>query len=264
VDQTTQQNLITAFNTVVRTSALAGKIDQQRTSLAFAAMLQNLPGDGRVVPLVPVYEFLLQQRAPEHAVREVLVYLKSREGRLGVTLQLPRELESMSEEERGRLLMAVAARGQTGGTFPGVSRTAAEPEPPPPAEKPAPTTGFVPPKKTQTGAGAGGGPPRALIVALVLCVVGLGGSVAYNQLTKQPGLPQLAINDPNGLPCVELLDAPSAFLCFVHDDFLAATPKDALKTRAETTRATAVARGFAHRPVQVLSFEQRALRHMFP
>lgn len=253
---------MTAFNMVLRTSALAGKVDHQRTSLAFAAVLQNLPDDGNVVPLGPIYDFLLQQKAPEAAVREIVVYLKSREGRFGVTMQMPAQLQSMSDEERGRILLAVAARGQSGGTFPGMTKSAPEPEPPPPAHDKADAPGgFVPEKKAK---GDATNAHKRLVVALVVCVAGLVVNLVYAHATKAPAPQLLALNDANGLPCVELLDVPAAFICSVHEDFLAATPRDDVKARAEVTRADAVARGLPSRPVQVLSFEKRELRYVFP
>jgi hypothetical protein len=258
VDQSTRQNLVTAFNTLLRTSALVGKIDQQRTSLAFAALLQNLPDDVTVVPLGPIYDFLMQQKAPEAAVRETLVVLQSREARFNVRLELPPQLRSLSDEERAKIVLMASALAPSA-TNPGMRGVAASAAAAAAPAAPAAPTGFVPDKKKK-----GDGTSRTpLLVVLVVLIVAFAGSVAYN-LTTSPSVPQsLKFDDPNGMPCAELFDGPTAMLCFVHDDFLAATPRDALKTRAEATRATAVARGLTKRPVQVLSYEKRTLVHVF-
>ena len=52
MDDHQRQALVTAFNNALRACNLVGTVDLQRTSLAFAAMLQNLPRPG-VVPLGP-------------------------------------------------------------------------------------------------------------------------------------------------------------------------------------------------------------------
>jgi hypothetical protein len=254
VDLSIRQNLVTAFNTVLRTSALAGKIDQQRTSLAFAAFLDNLPDDSNVVPLGPLYDLLLQQKAPEPAAREVIVVLQSREARFNVRFELPPQLRSMSEEERAKIVLMASAVGA-----PPTPRGAA-PAPEVPSAPPAAPTGFVPDKKRK---GDAKGQRQGLVVGLVVALVGLGGSLAYDQATRLPAPQQLSLNDASGLPCVEMLAVPSAFLCFVNDAFVAKTPREALKTRADVTRAGAVAKGFAARPVQVLSFEKKELLHVF-
>lgn len=261
MDQTTRQNLITAFNTLLRTSSLVGKIDQQRTSLAFAALLQNLPDGANVVPLAPLYDFLLQQMAPEPAVREVIVVLQSRETRFGVRLELPPQLRSMSDEERAKIVLMASALGPATATNSGSMRGVGQAVAPPAAAAPDAATEFVPEKKKKKG---DDGARKRLVVGLVVALVGLVGSIAYNEATKVAPPQKLTLNDPNALPCVELLDVPTGFMCFAHDDFLAATPREVVKTRADLTRADAVARGLPTRPVQVLSFEKRGLRYVFP
>jgi hypothetical protein len=258
VDQSTRQNLSMAFNTVLRTSALVGKIDQQRTSLAFAAFLESLPEGTNLVPLGPLYDFLLQQKAPEAAVRETLVYFQSREGRFGVTLQLPPQLASLSDEERGKIMLAMAARGQTSGPFAGAGgRHAPEPAP---AAPPAPAAGgFTPDKKKKKAGQANKG--RALVLALVLALVGLGGNLAYESSTRLPVPKEMKLDA--GLPCATLLEADLAFLCYVRDSDLKTAKSSTLKPRADQLRNAAVARGLKARPVQVLSLESGDLVYVF-
>jgi hypothetical protein len=256
VDQSTRQNLTTAFNSVLRTSTLVGKIDQQRTSLAFAALLHNLPDGTTVVPLGPLYDFLLGQKAPETDVRETLVFFQSREARFGVKLDLPPQLKSLSEAERGRIILAVTARGQTTNTHPGpVAKPAPDRTEPPPAD-----VGFVPEKKKKD---KGPAVPRRLVFGFAFSLLGLAASVGFDAATRLPEPRAVALNDPNGLPCEKLFETDFSYVCSVKDAFVKATPMPALKARAEMLRNAAVARGMKKRPVHVLSLERGDLLHVF-
>ncbi len=268
MDQATRQNLMTAFNNVLRTSALVGKIDHQRTSLAFAALLQNLPDGSVVVPLQPIFDFLIEQKAPEAAIHETLAYLHSRGGRFGVSFALPASLQKLSEEEHSRLVLAMAARGPVGAgassstapPSPSPSRSAA-PSPPTPAS-PAPTADPRSAKKRKKQS-TPEEKTRRLLGILALSAVGLVGSILWNNVNKADVPGQITIEDPQSLPCVTLLDASHAFMCYVHDDFLNATPEPAIKMRAEALRRVAVARGKPSRPVQIISHERRIAAFQF-
>ena len=116
MEETQRQNLVQAFSNVLRTSGLVGVVDLQRAALAFASLLQQTP-DGAPVPLGPLYDYLLENRGPEPAVREVIVFLKSRESRFSLSFQLPPQLAGLSLEEQQKILVAFTARGATSGTL---------------------------------------------------------------------------------------------------------------------------------------------------
>jgi len=260
VDQSTRQNLSSAFNNVLRTSVPAGKVDMQRISMAFGLLLEQQPEDSNVVPLDELYDFLLQQKMPEPAVRELIVFLQSREARFGVTMQLPAALASLSEEERGRIVLAVAARGQSSSTFPGSGKSEPEPAPAASASPPRSDGGFVPEGKRKGGAHKGVG---RMIVFLVLTLLGLGASLAYDNATRLPVPTEIALQVPGGLPCAKLLQGETAFFCFVGDAVLKSTTLQTLKAQTDVTRNATVARGLRPRQIQVLSLESRDLKHVF-
>jgi hypothetical protein len=268
VDNAQRQALMTGFNNVLRTSTLAGQVDFQRTSLAFAALLQHLPDDAASVPLEPIYDFLKEQKAPEAGIREVILFFQSREARFGVRLELPAVLLRLGEEERARIVMAVASRGQTSGTNAGVGGGvsgphAAAPGPAPEVQAPSPTRSADPDFVAEAKAAKKnpGAPRRRLLVALaVLAVVFVGDLVASTVFAEPPPAP-FELNDPAGLPCQQSTKVQTTFVCRVPRAFLDATSRDEILKRGQVTKTLAQARGITS--VVVFRLEDNALQWSF-
>ena len=116
----TVASLLIAFNNVMIRSQLAGRIDLQKAAAAFSTILQERAPD-QPLALSKIYDVLLQMKAPEVHVREVLFFLKSREDKLGLTMELPAKLQALSAEEQQRTLQGFGQRAATPGTNPGGS-----------------------------------------------------------------------------------------------------------------------------------------------
>jgi hypothetical protein len=258
VDDHQRQALVTAFNNALRACNLVGTVDLQRTSLAFAAMLQNLPRPG-VVPLGPIYDLLLSQKAPESAAREVLLVLKSREARFTARLELPPPLQALSDEERARIVMAHATRTsspsvpvQQPSAMQEAANVAAEQ-----TAKESSTSGFVPPKRKAQQAGG----QRRLLLALVALVVLFVGERAVSAFLEPPPLKTVELKDPAGLPCVNAVQWNDKLVCPLPRAFVDSTSKEAMKARGAITKATAVAKGL--KEVQVSCVEDGSLLWQF-
>jgi hypothetical protein len=253
VDQAQRQAMMTGFNNVLRTSTLVGKVDFQRTSLAFAALLQNLPDDAVVVPLGPMYDFLKEQKLPEDGIREVMVFFQSREARFGVRLELPPALQRLTEAERAQIVLAVGARGQAGGTNPGVvggnsGKNAAAPAPAPESPDPpaapaarADVPDFVADARKQRG--RAGGPPRRMVAVLVLLVVAFAGDRIYSAMTAAPEAQPIDLSTPDGLRCAKSTRRGDTAFCTVPGAFLDATPREEMLKRGRITKAKAQTQG---------------------
>jgi hypothetical protein len=259
VDQAQRQAMMTGFNNVLRTSTLVGKVDFQRTSLAFAALLQHLPDDAVVVPLGPMYDFLKDQKLPEDGIREVMVFFHSREARFGVRLELPPALQRLTEAERAQIVLAVGARAQAGGTNPGVAgghsgknaaapaaAPATAPDTPAPAAPPAARADvpdFVADARKQRG--RAGRPPRRMVAVLALLVVAFVGDRVYSAMTAAPEAQPIELSTPDGLPCAKSSRRGDTAFCTVPGAFLDTTPREEMLKRGRITKAKAQTQGMA-------------------
>ena len=259
MDDHQRQALVTAFNNALRACNLVGTVDLQRTSLAFAAMLQNLPRPG-VVPLGPLYDLLLSQKAPESVAREAMLVLKSREARFTVRLELPPALQSLSDEERARIVMAHTTRtsspsvpAQQPSAMQEAANVAAEQ-----AARESSTSGFVPPPKRKAERASG---QRRLLIALGALVVLFVGERAVSAFLASPPLKTVELKDPAGLPCVNAVQWNDKLVCPLPRAFVDSTSKEAMKARGAITKATALAKGL--KEVQVSSVEDGSLLWQF-
>jgi len=242
VEETARQNLIMAFNNVLRTSALVGVVDFQRAALAFGTLLEeSRDGD---IELGPLQDFLIQQGGTDHAVAEVILFMKSREGRFGVKMKLPPPLAAMTPEQVDSVLLNFMNRGANSGTRAGQGQPASTPFS---ASMPSSASAFLP------GSGAdhsnvsgedGQRRPRWLylafgVVLLVAVIVFVAG-----ELTREPPPTPLSLTDPAGLPCIEPVGANGAVVCYVTKAFYDKEAKEALDARAQVTKAAVAQQGY--------------------
>lgn len=251
MEDSQKQNLVLAFTNVLRTSSLAGSVDIQRASMAFSTYLADVVD--APVALEPLYAYLLDQGAPEPAVREVIVFLKSRESRFGIALDLPPALAALSADDQQKIVAGFAQRGTTSGTYAGRAVPAATPPTAPPKDKGAEPFGKKkgdPPKRTPVLAG--------VLVVLVLVLI---GSLVANELTRDP--PPAAVNlDPAGLPCDQPVVSKGTVICRVSvAGFLKKNSPEAIAAKGAITKASALAIG-AQR-VLVLGVEDSKAYHSF-
>ena len=243
MEESQRQNLVMAFNNVLRTSALVGVVDVQRAALGFSALLDQTP-EGAPIALGPIYEFLLEQKGPENAVREVIVFLKSRESRFNVQMELPEKLANLTQEERDKLIVSFTQRGASSGTFAGKSID-------PKAKTSSATGAEAPPANTNATANTNPKKkknelPRQtkLAAAVGVLVVVLVIDFAYNAATAvPPPVPLTPPTDPAGLPCKEFVQAANnSVICRVPATF-AKQPEAVIAAKAAVTASSARAQG---------------------
>ncbi len=234
MEDSQKQNLVLAFTNVLRTSSLAGSVDIQRASMAFSTYLADVVAPP--VALEPLYTYLIDQGAPEPAVREVIVFLKSREARFGIPLDLPPALAALSADDQQKIVSTFAQRGTTSGTFAGRAiPPAATPPTAPPKDRGAEPFGKKkgdPPKRTPVLVGVLG--------VLVLILI---GSLVANEVSRDP--PPAAVNlDPAGLPCEEPVVSKGTVICRVSvAGFLKKKSPEAIAAKGAITKASALANG---------------------
>ena len=273
MEESTRQNLVMAFNNVLRTSSLAGVVDFQRAALAFGALLER--SDGGELPLEPLYDFLIEQGAPVAGVVEVIVFLKSRESRFGLQMALPPKLESMSAEEREAVITAFTNRGATSGTRSGarptgVTGTQNRTQGGPllvPASTTMPssgTTGTTPRNVAENPTGKfSAGPSRKSITAVVgglVLVLGIANGIYLFATRPTPATP-LTFNDSAGLPCVDAVGSKTTVICKVPNAFFKATAPAALDARGAVSKAYAASRGYKR--ILVMSLEDNKVRKVY-
>jgi hypothetical protein len=275
VEETQRQNLVTSFTNVLRTSALVGVVDVQRAAMAFSALVERNP-EGENLNLGPLYDFLLEQKAPELAVGEVLVFLKSREERFGLRMDLPPKLAALSEEERNKLVLAFTSRGASSGTQAGAPTKTdsgkANKKPSSPGTDgnvnelavAAAAAAAQPPKAKKEEFGSKAAPAnntkRLVVVAVILGVL-LAINLAFNVATAPPPPAPLVFNDPAGLPCLEAEGAKSTAICRVSKAFADKTPRAVIDAKGGVTAAAA--RGLGYQKLLVFSIEDKSLRWVF-
>lgn len=253
MEETTRQNLIMAFNNVLRTSALVGVVDFQRAALAFGTVLEE--AQGGAIELGPLQDFLVQQGGTEHAVAEILLFLKSREGRFGVTMNLPPALAAMTPEQVDSVLLNVMSRGANAGARVGqsVSSSSAAATSQAAAAAGTPSAADGPPDS----GGEGRRPPWLYILFGAVLLVGI-ISFVVGQLTATPPPTPLTLADPAGLPCIEPVGANGTVVCYVTKGFYDKEAKEAFDARAQVTKAAVAARGY--RQILVITKEDSKLK----
>jgi hypothetical protein len=264
VEETTRQNLIMAFNNVLRTSALVGVVDFQRAALAFGTLLEE--SHEGVIELAPLQDFLVQQGGSEHAVAEVLLFMKSREARFGVKMNLPTALAAMTPEQVDSVLLNFMSRGANSGTRAGQSLASPSPAPsssPSSSSSSSSSSASAPPDfGGGSGSNEGGGSRRPPLIYIVFGVVLLAGIVNFvvGELTRKPPPTPLALTDPAGLPCLEPIGAGDAVVCYVTRAFYDKEAKEALDARAQVTKAAVAAKGYKR--ILVLTKEDAKLQRV--
>ncbi len=248
MEDSVRQNLIMAFNSALRTSALVGVVDFQRAALAFGTVVEG--SEGGVVEFGPLYAFMVQQGAPELGVAEVLLFLKSREDRYGVTFNLPSALAAMTPEQIDSVVQSYISR-----STPRANQGPQQPLPDMPTSAPTTMVG-----QTQFGGKSGYGATRfqRLPVVLFVCVVVAVGNFLYAEFTRAPPPVPLNLSDPAGLPCENPIGSNGAVLCYVPTSFYKREPKEGLDARAQVTKAGVGARGY--RRILVITKEDSKLR----
>lgn len=267
MEESQRQNLVTAFNNVLRTSTLVGVVDLQRAAMGFSALVDQVP-EGTPVPLGPIYDFLLEQKAPEPAVREVIVFFKSRESRFGVPMELPPQLATLPPAEVEKLIVAFTARGASSGTYAG---------------KPVEQSGAVSKGKTPSGttnlnavntpaAGSPAAPkkksgpamPTQTKLGIVLAVLALVLviNLIVNAITAEPPPQPLTLSDPAGLPCVEPKMANRVVMCRVPQAYYEKTPRAVIDAKVAVTFAAIKAQGMAQ--LMVFTIEDGKMRQIVP
>lgn len=254
-----------AFNNVLRTSSLAGVVDFQRAALGFGAMLEQSDG---VLHLGQLQDFLLEQGGPAAGVTEVIVFLKSREARFGLQMELPPELAALSDDERNAIVQAFTTRGATSGTRAGRTpsgvtgsvgvRTQSNPVVVPGSvEMPSSRSGSFRPPEPHFGTPAKN--TRALKMGLLalLMVVGVGNAV-WLYTNRAAPVQSLTLNDPAGLPCVSMLATGDVVVCELHKSD-GAMPKEAFEARGSISQNLLKARGFKRLIVKTIE-DDRVLR----
>lgn len=246
MEESQRQNIVMAFNNVLRTSTLVGHIDLQRTSLAFSALLDNC-APGAPVPLGPIYDFLLEQKAHEPTVREVIVFLKSREARYGVEMELPPQLQALTPDDIQKLVTTFTQRGATSGTFAGKSIDPKTPtaNPQAPAANPGKSTSSGMPTRNK------------LVVVLGLMLIAWIASVVVDAATAPPPPVPVVLNDPAGLPCIDAIANHNIVVCNIHKAWFDSNSKAVLQSKAAITKAAVRAQG-NHR-LMVITVEDQQL-----
>ncbi len=250
MEETQRQNLVMAFNNVLRTSALVGVVDLQRAALGFSALLDQVP-EGSPIPLEPLYDFLLEQKGPENGVREVIVFMKSRESRFGVTMELPPKLASLTEDEVNKLIVAFTNRGASSGTYAGKSIEGAGQ-----AQKGKTPSGTTTTSAINGSMPAGGQAKREKLkpsmptqtklgILLAVLAVLLIANLIFNAATAVPPPQPLSLNDPAGLPCVDpIVAANRVVVCRVPAAFFK-NPQSVVDAKAAITFSAIKAQGLA-------------------
>ena len=243
MEESQRQNVVMAFNNVLRTSSLVGVVDLQRAGIAFATLLDSCPL-GEPLPLGPLYDFLIEQQAPELGAREVVVFLKSRESRFGVAMELPPALQNLSEEEQQKLVATFTTRGTSAPTY---------------AKPPEPLPGRVMPQAPDPRKPKPGMPlQNKLLLVLALGAVGLIINLVVTVATAEPPPAPLTLNDPAGLPCKEAIGSKGVAVCKVPLVFFKSNPESVINTRAMVTKSATMAQGYSK--LYVFSIEDSKMR----
>jgi hypothetical protein len=128
---------------LMRTSSLADKVDISLVTAFVSENWDKLFQDG-TLDLKPMHDALLAMgKVTSAEVAGLLLFLKKREGKLGVNVKLPMEVQRLPEATREKLLDDVMKIGvQSGVTLVGLQRVkdreALNPLPMPTAPRPAP------------------------------------------------------------------------------------------------------------------------------
>jgi hypothetical protein len=248
VEDSVRQNLLMNFTAALRSSALVGVVDFQRAALAFGTVVEG--SEGGVVELGPLYAFMVQQGAPELAVAEVILFMKSREERFGVTFNLPSALGSMTPEQMDSVVQSYLARSSP-------RPTQAAPLPLPEIPKQTTST-LVGQTKFGGSSGYGARKTTRLSIALAVAAAAAVANFMFSALTRSPPPVPLNLTDPAGLPCMEPVGSNGAVVCFVPTAFFAKESKEGFDARAQVTKAAVTVRGF--RRILVLTKEDSKLR----
>ncbi len=234
MDDSRHQNFVLFFENVLRSSALAGVIDLRRATLALSALLERVPVGGTLA-LGPLYDFLVHQKAPEQAVREVIVFIKSHEERFSLKMDLPAQLVRLPEVERTRIITAFTAR--------------------------------EPSLRTQA---VGVSVVRQLAASrmlwLSLALVGFGGLLLYQVAGNlfKPGRARstpIVVDVAGGLPCVKAEIRNRSLACFVPQAFAAAHKRPDVLKQANVTLSVGETRGLSL--LLVYTVEDSKLQWMF-
>lgn len=260
MEESTRQNLIMAFNNVLRTSTLVGVVDFQRAALAFGALLER-SGDSGVIELGPLYDFLIEQGAPQAGVIEVIIFMKSRESRFGMAMTLPPQLATFTQDDIDNVVLTFTSRGATSGTRAGQTPQAGSGRNQPPVSQPMSSSsspsGFVPEGAETTAASR---QRRMLIVLALISLLGV-GSFIYNKVTALPPPVPITVADPSGLPCVEPIGTAGAVICRMPKAAFEAEASEAIDARGAVTKAAVVAKGYTR--VLLYTAEDNKLRKVF-
>ncbi len=110
-----KSTMLGVMTSIVRTSSIADRVDVSRVTAFVLEHWPRLFADG-ALDVAPLGNMLLGLGpVTRDEVAGLLLFLKSREGKLGVTVRLPVEVEAMPPEERDRLLDEATRMGMKSG-----------------------------------------------------------------------------------------------------------------------------------------------------
>ena len=253
-----KRTLMTAVGSVVRQTSLGGIVPVQALVVAVDRLLSQA-GPGVPLDLAPLRALLLEWRAPEDAIAEALLALKSKEPLLGIPLVLPPEIEQLPEAQKQAILAEYLANSQPITLERALQRTGATPKSSDPTLPKASTStqGFTPPPPTRIGGAAN----RKLLVGLGgLLLAGLLVTVV-SKGTAPEGAKEVQLAIPDGLSCVKLVMNHGTAVCRMSQSAYAAETVESLRTKAEATKQALGAQGVKRLLVQTL--EDSAYRGSF-
>lgn len=250
---------LTAFNQIVRLSSLAEAVQLQRLGLAVDQLLARLPPEAPV-PLEPLQQILREWNAPDDAIAEAFLALRSREDLLGRAVALPASVEGLPETRKTQLLQAYARRlARQGADVSGPVRAAAGASRSAPSaatatsnstkeKEPASAGNAAPAKRPRSKSGPriAGAIPRTNTALLALCVLLILGAVGMSMYTNQTAPQtfepiQLDIN--NGIGCVSIRKNGSTAECIVSKMLYETMAENRVEERAAATKKALAPRG---------------------
>lgn len=250
MDAQRKRSVITAFNGVVRTSALKDHdVGQQQLAILLDHLLDDA-GDA-AVDLGPVYEHLKARGVEDDPIGEALLAFREREDTLGVVFSLPPPLAHLSNERKQRLLARYHKRQRP-------SRTATPP-PGQSAAKSAAATGATQPVPAPS-------PPaqlrsKVLAAALVGVVLLAAGFFVWRAQTAEPAPVAVVIDDPMALPCDRLEGNQTTLVCWMSQQTFTRLGPAERDARGKATRSAG--KGLGYSKVLVLSTEDRRVRAVY-
>lgn len=244
-----KRNVISAFTSVARTSALAGAIDVQRLTFALDQLLTHT-GPGQPLDLTSFAALLCEMNASADDAAELLVVLGSRLEAMGVIAVMPPEVAGLPPARRQWLLDRYAKRQAE--RVAEISRPMTPAPGPAVDKKGAKTKGETAKRPAGFPPALGGGVNMKLVGALVAIIaVGLGVYI-YGEQTAPPPLQPVFITATGGLPCQEIVGKEQIAICRMPKATFEGLDERALHKKGKATLEALKSQGFRMVHVQIL------------